>query len=60
MKYRWTATETWVFSTEFDVEPEALSESRLDLVLEGVDTVADVYINGQMAGRCRNVHRYTS
>lgn len=56
--YRWVASETWSISAEFDLEASNLQESKLDLVLEGVDTVADVYINNELAGKCRNAHRY--
>ena len=35
----------------------ALDEASVDLVLDGVDTVADVAVNGRLVARLENAHR---
>jgi beta-mannosidase len=57
--YKWVADETWSYQAEFSVSPEILGRSRVDLVLEGVDTVAEVYVNDWLVGKLNNAHRYS-
>ena len=52
------AEETWIFQAEFNVTQEMLDRKRVDLVLEGVDTVAKVYVNDEPVGSLNNAHRY--
>ena len=44
-------------SAEFDVPLSDLAKRFQLLRLEGIDTVADVYLNGQALGCCENMHR---
>lgn len=46
MEYRWVGRENWTYIGRFDVDSKALQKKVVKLVLHGVDTVADVYLNG--------------
>lgn len=54
---RWTASETWVFERLFNVSASMLAQDSIDLVMHGVDTVADIYVNNQLLLSVSNAHR---
>lgn len=54
-EYRWVSKENWTYDRSFQVSSEALAKAKQILVLDGVDTVADVYLNGQLLGRSDNM-----
>ncbi|HUF04916.1 MAG TPA: glycoside hydrolase family 2 protein [Aridibacter sp.] len=43
---QWIGKTDWEYRTTFDVSREQLSKQRLELVFEGLDTYADVSLNG--------------
>jgi len=43
---QWVAEQDWCYRCDFDVDAAALG-AQVDLVLEGLDTFATVYLNGQ-------------
>ncbi len=45
------------YSTEFVVSKEMLSCDGLLLRFDGIDTLADIYVNGEWAGCAYNMHR---
>jgi beta-mannosidase len=45
------------FRREFDLDPEALAHDQLLLHCDGLDTLAEVTVNGVTAGRADNMHR---
>ena len=45
------------FSRTFVAAEDILKEEKIILVCEGLDTLADIYINGQKAGSADNMHR---
>ncbi|HJD45243.1 MAG TPA: glycoside hydrolase family 2 protein [Candidatus Mediterraneibacter norfolkensis] len=45
------------FTTEFMVDEEMMSCDRLILRFDGLDTLADIYVNGEWIGRAFNMHR---
>lgn len=47
----------YVFQREFAVEEELLAEDVVELVCEGLDTLAEIYINGQKVFYADNMHR---
>eukprot|EP00803_Ostreobium_quekettii_P007189 evm.model.scf_973.2 EVM.evm.TU.scf_973.2 scf_973:5640-12165(-) len=57
LEYRWVAKETWVFLRPFQLSEETLQHCHADLVLSGVDTVAEVDLNGTTVATLRNAHR---
>ncbi len=52
----WIGRTDWEYTTTFSVPAEALEEERVDLVCEGLDTVATIYVNGVEVGRSENMH----
>lgn len=45
------------FSTEFEVSEEILQSSRVILKFEGIDTLAEIYVNDILVGAADNMHR---
>ena len=45
------------FCRTFAVTEDVLNEKKVILVCEGLDTLADIYINGKKAGSTDNMHR---
>ncbi len=53
---QWIGRTDWEYRTTFSVSDEALQEERVDLVCEGLDTVATIWVNGAEVGRSENMH----
>ena len=49
--------EDVVFSKEFSLPDKMLTKDRLALTFEGIDTLADVFLNDTHLGSCDNMHR---
>lgn len=47
----------FVYETEFQVTKEMLEADALLLTFEGIDTLGDVYLNGELLGHVDNMHR---
>jgi beta-mannosidase len=52
----WVGRTDWTYRTTFDWAPAGRGR-RVDLVAEGLDTVARVELNGVLVGVTRNMHR---
>ncbi|GAB1822850.1 glycoside hydrolase family 2 protein [Herbidospora sp. RD11066] len=48
----WVGHSQWVYRRTFDWTPGG----RTDLVADGLDTIADVYVNGHLVGQARSQH----
>ena len=48
--------DDWTYVKHFDAPPLADGYER-DLVFEGIDTVAEIYLNGEKLADCANMHR---
>ncbi|KAJ4460319.1 putative Beta-mannosidase A [Paratrimastix pyriformis] len=55
--YRWIALDDWTFSRSFSVDSSFVSLPRQELVCEGLDTIATVYINGAAISKADNMFR---
>lgn len=54
-KIQWVGEKDWVFYTSFPT-PEDIDERELvELVFDGLDTVAEVKLNGEVVLRCDNM-----
>ncbi|GAA0964742.1 glycoside hydrolase family 2 protein [Acrocarpospora macrocephala] len=51
---RWVGHSQWVYRRHVQWSPAP--GARTDLVAEGLDTIADVYVNGQLVGAARDQH----
>ena len=47
-----------MFERLFNVSANMSSQDNLDLILTGVDTVADIYVDGTLVRSVYNAHRY--
>jgi len=47
------AETDWIYRRNFNVSKEMLAETQVNLVCDGLDTLARVYINGTQVGRGR-------
>lgn len=56
-KVQWVGLSDWQYQSEIDVSPETLGRDHLDLVLEGLDTFAEVKINGVSVLKADNMFR---
>nr|WP_296067550.1 glycoside hydrolase family 2 protein [uncultured Actinoplanes sp.] len=53
-KLGWIGRTEWEYSTTFDWQP---SDRRADLVCAGLDTIAEIQLNGREVGSTANQHR---
>lgn len=56
-KAREAASYDYEYEREFFVEESVLKSDQILLVCEGLDTLADIHINGQSVGSASNMHR---
>jgi beta-mannosidase len=54
---QWVADHDWEYCHEFMVLPELLEEDKIELVCDGLDTLAEVNLNGQLLGNTNNMFR---
>ncbi|MDO4355982.1 MAG: glycoside hydrolase family 2 protein [Clostridia bacterium] len=47
----------FTFTRTFELGEDMLAADELLLVCDGLDTIADVYVNGQFVGHAENMHR---
>ncbi|KAJ6642485.1 Beta-mannosidase, partial [Pseudolycoriella hygida] len=52
---RWVGRSDWSYSREFIVSSDLLSKTRIVLICEGLDTIAEVYINDVLVGKSVNM-----
>jgi beta-mannosidase len=45
-KLQWIENASWEYRDSFDVPPSLLARSNVDLVFEGLDAAAEIYLNG--------------
>ncbi|MDG2053484.1 MAG: hypothetical protein P8J86_02125 [Phycisphaerales bacterium] len=55
----WIGRTAWRYQCDFDADPELHDQPQVDLVCEGLDTVAKVSVNGKPVGSAANMfHRH--
>ena len=54
---QWVAEVDWEYRRAFTASPELLTEEQVVLVCDGLDTLADVYLNGDYIGHIDNMFR---
>lgn len=54
---QWISERNWVYTLTFDLDEEILLRDCVQLLFEGLDTFADVELNGKHLGRVENMHR---
>ncbi|MFO7632645.1 MAG: glycoside hydrolase family 2 protein [Caldilinea sp.] len=56
-KVAWVAEQDWEYRCVFPASADALAEEKVFLVCDGLDTLAEVSLNGQLLGRTNNMYR---
>lgn len=56
-RYQWIEYKDWEYAHYFSVSKEAFEQSQQTLVFEGLDTYADVYLNGELILESQNMFR---
>ncbi|HEY1012097.1 MAG TPA: glycoside hydrolase family 2 protein [Herpetosiphonaceae bacterium] len=55
LRVQWVAERDWEYRRSFRIEPAQLAAGRLFLVCEGLDTLAEVWLNGALLGATDNM-----
>ena len=56
-KVQWVGLSDWQYETRFSVDKATLARDHVELVLDGLDTFADVYLNGHKLASADNMFR---
>ncbi|MCG8578583.1 MAG: glycoside hydrolase family 2 protein [Bacteroidales bacterium] len=54
---QWIGEKDWVYQKSIEVDKTLLSNENINLVFEGLDTYADVYVNDELVLTTDNMHR---
>lgn len=54
LQNRWVSESSWTFQRSFKASEELLAHTNVDLLIGGLDTVAQVAINGQDSQKSSN------
>ncbi len=54
---QWIGEKEWLYQTRFDVNKEIVSRQHIKLVFEGLDTYAEVFLNGHLLLKANNMFR---
>lgn len=57
LKLGWIDSVDWTYQTSFNISDSILSQKNVDLVFDGIDTYADIYLNQHWLGRTDNMFR---
>ncbi|MGP4039295.1 beta-mannosidase [Gracilibacillus sp. D59] len=57
LNLQWVDKQDWEYKTTILISKECLQEERVELVFEGLDTYADVYVNGEKVLQADNMFR---
>lgn len=54
---QWIGEKDWEYVKEFEITEQLLEEEHVELQMNGIDTYADIYVNGKLLMRCSNMFR---
>lgn len=57
LQLQWVDQQDWEWATKFVVDAGSCQEVRQELIFEGLDTAATIYLNGRQIGRSANMFR---
>ena len=57
LRVQWVAERDWEYRRSFAVDASVAAEKHLTLVFDGLDTLADVRLNGELVGSADNMFR---
>ncbi|WP_366512785.1 sugar-binding domain-containing protein, partial [uncultured Chryseobacterium sp.] len=56
-KVQWLENEDWDYQTQFAISAKELGNKNIDLVFDGLDTFAEIYLNGKLLKKTDNMFR---
>jgi beta-mannosidase len=56
-KVQWVENEDWIYQCNFNITASQLNENKIELVFEGLDTYAEVELNGKKILSASNMFR---
>jgi len=56
-KLQWIEKESWEYRLDFDVTPALMERNNIDLVFDGLDAAAQVFLNGDLVLTADNMFR---
>jgi beta-mannosidase len=56
-KLQWIQNESWEYQLNIDVTPALLARANVDMVFDGLDAAAEVYVNGALMLTADNMFR---
>ena len=56
-KLQWIENESWEYRLDFDVTAALLARTNVDLVFDGLDAAANVFVNGEQVLSANNMFR---
>jgi beta-mannosidase len=57
VKVQWVENENWEYRKEFKIPVQILNKPRVELVAQGLDTFATIFLNGQKIAETDNMFR---
>lgn len=60
-KYEWVSDKPWVYRKVFETDAGIINSERVELICDGLDTIASVWLNEKLIGRTNNMfvdHRF--
>jgi len=54
-KFTWVSEKPWIYCKTFDAPPDLLNCDRIALLFEGLDTVANIWLNSKRIGTTNNM-----
>ncbi|MDX9752108.1 MAG: hypothetical protein RBT71_13595 [Flavobacteriales bacterium] len=54
---QWVGDTAWTYRTTVHLDDRSMQRAHIDLRFAGLDTHAEVRVNGETVGRCANMHR---
>lgn len=57
LKLKWIHQNEWLYWTKFDLPDEITLDAPVYLIFEGLDTISEIYLNGNIIGRSENMFR---
>lgn len=52
----WVSEKDWEYTKEFDLDKDILSSEKINLVCKCLDTICDIFVNGNLVGKGENHH----
>ncbi len=53
--FSWVSEKPWIYRKTFDAPAELLNCDRVDLVFDGLDTIASIWLNDKLIGKTNNM-----